>query len=154
MATVNMAEPQTLDTVVVGGGVGGLSAALRIAGAGARVAVLERSAEVGGKMRVVRAGDREIDAGPTVLTMRGVFESLWAEAGLDFHAAVPTQRLEVLARHGWSDGSTLDLYAGMAPMARACHRTGRRYIGAEIDPERHRQAMDRLHMDISARGGA
>src|SRR5690606_25902749 len=51
MATVNMAEPQTLDTIVVGGGVGGLSAALRLAGAGARVAVLERGPEVGGKMR-------------------------------------------------------------------------------------------------------
>ena len=111
MDTFDPSESSTLDTIVVGGGVGGLSAALRIAGAGARVAVLERAAEVGGKMRVVRAGGQEIDAGPTVLTMRGVFESLWAEAGLDFHAAVPTQRLEVLARHGWSDGATLDLFA-------------------------------------------
>ncbi len=100
-----------LDTVVIGGGIGGLSAALRIAGAGARVAVLERAREVGGKMRVVPVGGHEIDAGPTVLTMRSVFEQLWQEAGLDFHAAVPTQRLEVLARHAWSDGSTLDLFA-------------------------------------------
>lgn len=111
--------PSTLDTIVVGGGVGGLSAALRIAGAGARVAVLERAAEVGGKMRVVRAGGQEIDAGPTVLTMRSVFESLWADAGLDFHAAVPTQRLEVLARHGWSDGATLDLFAEVDRSAEA-----------------------------------
>ncbi len=102
---------ETLDTVVIGGGIGGLSAALRIAGSGGRVAVLERGPEVGGKMRVVRVGGHELDAGPTVLTMRNVFEELWRDAGLDFHAAVPTERLEVLARHGWSDGSTLDLYA-------------------------------------------
>lgn len=38
----------------------------------------------------------------------------------------------------------LDLYAGMAPLARACVATGRRYLGAEIDPVRHRQAVDRL----------
>ena len=38
----------------------------------------------------------------------------------------------------------LDLYAGMAPVARACLATGRRYLGAELDPERHRQALDRL----------
>ena len=38
----------------------------------------------------------------------------------------------------------LDLYAGMAPVARACLATGRRYLGAEMDPERHRQALDRL----------
>lgn len=38
----------------------------------------------------------------------------------------------------------LDLYAGMAPVARACVATGRRYLGAELDPVRHRQAVDRL----------
>ena len=41
----------------------------------------------------------------------------------------------------------LDLFAGMAPVARACARTGRRYVGAEIDPERYRQAVDRLALD-------
>jgi DNA modification methylase len=41
-------------------------------------------------------------------------------------------------------GLVLDLFAGLAPMARACHATGRRYIGAEIDPDRHHQAMCRL----------
>jgi hypothetical protein len=39
----------------------------------------------------------------------------------------------------------LDLYAGMAPLARACLGTGRRYLGAEIDLERHKQALGRLH---------
>ena len=62
-------------------------------------------------MRSVVAGGHEIDAGPTVLTMRPVFEALWAEAGLDFDRAVQTQPLDVLARHAWTDGSTLDLFA-------------------------------------------
>ena len=38
----------------------------------------------------------------------------------------------------------LDLYAGMAPMARACLLTGRRYLGCEIDPERAAEARARL----------
>jgi hypothetical protein len=42
------------------------------------------------------------------------------------------------------DDLVLDLYAGLAPMARACLATGRRYIGAEIDPERHEKAMAKL----------
>jgi N6-adenosine-specific RNA methylase IME4 len=47
----------------------------------------------------------------------------------------------------------LDLYAGLAPMARACKATGRDYIGAEIDEERHRHAMAKLdgtpyHKDV------
>jgi len=41
-------------------------------------------------------------------------------------------------------GLVLDLYAGLAPMARACKATGRRYLGAEIDTERHRHAMAKL----------
>lgn len=41
----------------------------------------------------------------------------------------------------------LDLFAGLGPVARACARTGRRYVGAEIDPERYRQAVDRLALD-------
>lgn len=45
----------------------------------------------------------------------------------------------------------LDLYAGLAPMARACALEGRRYVGAEIDPQRHRAACERLAM-LRARG--
>ncbi len=43
----------------------------------------------------------------------------------------------------------LDLFAGMAPAARAVKMAGggRRYVGAEIDPERYRQAVDRLALD-------
>lgn len=41
----------------------------------------------------------------------------------------------------------LDLFAGLGPVARACARTGRRYVGAEIDPDRYRQAVDRLALD-------
>lgn len=42
------------------------------------------------------------------------------------------------------DDLVVDLYAGLAPMARACALEGRRYVGAEIDPDRWRQGVDRL----------
>lgn len=41
----------------------------------------------------------------------------------------------------------LDLFAGLGPAARAAARTGRRYVGAEVDPERYRMAVDRLALD-------
>jgi len=41
----------------------------------------------------------------------------------------------------------LDLYAGMAPLARACRDEGRAYLGAEIDRDRWGEAMDRLGVD-------
>ena len=46
----------------------------------------------------------------------------------------------------WTDAQDLvvDLFAGLAPLARACVKVGRDYAGAEIDPDRWRQAVDRL----------
>jgi len=50
----------------------------------------------------------------------------------------------------WTDPGDLvvDLFAGMAPVALACVATGRRYIGAEADPVRHRQALDRIALGV------
>lgn len=46
----------------------------------------------------------------------------------------------------WTDPGDLvvDVFAGLAPLARACLAEGRRYVGAEIDPERHGIALVRL----------
>ena len=59
---------------VIGAGIGGLVAALRLAHAGLDVTVLERAAAPGGKMRSVAADGARVEAGPTVFTMRWVFE--------------------------------------------------------------------------------
>lgn len=89
---------------------GGLSAALSLAGRAA-VTVVERGAGPGGKMREAVIDGRAIDIGPTVLTMKWVFDELFARAGADFDADVPAERLSILARHGWRDGSKFDLLA-------------------------------------------
>jgi len=62
------------------------------------------------------------------------------------HSEKPLEWLRAWVR-AWTDPGdlVLDLYAGLAPMARACALEGRRYIGAEIDPERHRRALVALH---------
>ncbi len=51
----------------------------------------------------------------------------------------------------WSnpDDLVFDVYAGLCSVGRACKRTGRRYIGCEIDTERHRSAVDRIALDES-----
>ena len=96
--------------VVVGAGIGGLVTALSLASAGVGVTVVFPEEEVGGKMRVHRVGGHRIDAGPTVLTMRWVFEELFAEAGHTLSDVVPMTPLETLGRHLWPDGRRLDLY--------------------------------------------
>lgn len=95
--------------VVIGAGMGGLCAAIRLALAGMSVTLIEAQTYAGGKMRSIPSVAGPIDAGPTVLTMRSVFDDLFAAAGesLDDHVTLIAQPL--LARHWWLDGSRLDL---------------------------------------------
>ncbi len=97
--------------VVVGGGVGGLAAAADLARQGLDVTLLERAHAVGGKLRQVSAGGHPVDAGPTVFTMRWVFEGLFGESGIRLEDELSLQPMEVLARHAWGGGGRLDLYA-------------------------------------------
>jgi 1-hydroxycarotenoid 3,4-desaturase len=97
--------------VVVGAGVAGLSAALTLAARGIEVTVVERSERPGGKMRQVELGGQLIDSGPTVFTMRWVFDGLFDLLGERLENHVALQPLSALARHAWTDGSRLDLFA-------------------------------------------
>lgn len=100
--------------VVIGAGIGGLAAALRLAHAGCDVTVIERHGAPGGKLRTVPSEAGPVDAGPTVLTLRGVFEALFADVGERLADHVTLVAEPVLARHYWSDGTRLDLMADTA----------------------------------------
>lgn len=95
--------------VVIGAGMGGLAAAIRLAASGVAVTLIEAAATPGGKMRCLPTEAGPVDAGPTVLTMRSTFDDLFSVAGerLDDHLTLLAQ--PVLARHWWPDGSRLDL---------------------------------------------
>ncbi len=99
------------DVVIVGAGVGGLTCAIELALGGCAVTVLERASSPGGKMREVIAGGAPVDAGPTVLTMRWVFEALFERAGAQLSDYLTLRPLDVLARHAWSATERLDLFA-------------------------------------------
>ena len=58
--------------IVIGAGLGGLSAAAHLSNRGHEITVLERSSEPGGRAGVVVAEGFRLDNGPTVLTMPGV----------------------------------------------------------------------------------
>ncbi len=97
--------------VVIGAGMGGLAAALDLARQGVDVTVLERAEAPGGKMRNLSPlPGRPIGAGPTVFTMRWVFDSLFADAGAALDDHVILTRAQTLARHAWGT-DRLDLFA-------------------------------------------
>lgn len=97
--------------VIVGAGIGGLACAVDLAARGLDVTVVDRRAVPGGKMRQIEVAGRPIDSGPTVLTMRWVFDELFAAAGAHLEDHVTVRSADVLARHAWSADQQLDLYA-------------------------------------------
>ena len=105
--------------VVVGAGIAGLCAALQLVTRGCAVTVLERASEVGGKIRRNAAGAHVIDAGPTVFTLRELFEQIFQDAGSRLSEHLRLRPLETLARHAWGAGETLDLHADIARSAAA-----------------------------------
>jgi len=108
--------------VVIGGGVGGLVAAIELACAGLDVTVLERAATPGGKLREVAVAGRRLDAGPTVFTMRWVFEAIFADAGAALSDHLTLRPASILARHAWSADQRLDLFADLDRSADAVGR--------------------------------
>lgn len=99
---------------IIGGGVGGLAAAIRLSSAGYKVTLFEQNDSVGGKLAGRTIGDEQsyVDLGPTVLTMPFVFDELFAAAGADLRQRVPLRRVDPTCRYRWSDGTTFDAHAG------------------------------------------
>ncbi|CAO4150634.1 1-hydroxycarotenoid 3,4-desaturase CrtD [Methylorubrum aminovorans] len=105
--------------IVIGAGIGGLAAAASLAAKGHDVTVLERAPSIGGKMRSVTVGGVPVEAGPTVFTMRWVFDELFAEAGTSLEAEIGLQPASLLARHAWNGRERLDLFADIDASADA-----------------------------------
>ncbi len=61
-------------------------------------------------MRTLPSAVGPIDAGPTVLTLRSVFDDLFRDVGARLENHVTLTRQHRLARHFWPDGSTLDIF--------------------------------------------
>lgn len=123
---------------IIGAGIGGLAAAITLAAAGRPVVVVERGAVPGGKVAAARVGGLAVDAGPGALSLRPVFDQLFAAADTTLDQQLHLTRLPLLGRHVWPDGRMLDLPADSAAAEQA--------IGAFAGP-----AAARGYRDFMAR---
>lgn len=101
---------------IVGAGLGGLSAAIRLAARGWEVEVFDQQEGPGGKAFsrwIAGAAGRRyrFDTGPSLLTMTGVFEQLFAEVGETLQQWLRPIRLPIICRYVFADGTVVNAWA-------------------------------------------
>ncbi len=108
--------------IVIGAGLGGLAAAMRLGAKGYAVTVLDRLDRPGGRGSSVTQDGHRFDLGPTIITVPQVYEQLWAACGRDFHKDVDLRPMDPFYEVRWPDGSTFiarqDTEAMLAEVAR------------------------------------
>ena len=108
----------SMKAVVIGAGVGGLSAAIRLAAKGCAVTVLEQLPNAGGKLNLLEDAGFRFDTGPSLVTLPWVFEDLFSAAGEKLSDHLELIRLEPVCRYFYPDGTGFDASADLPTMMR------------------------------------
>jgi phytoene desaturase len=103
--------------VIVGAGLGGLSAALRLLGTGRRVTVVEREPVPGGRAGLLELGGFRFDTGPTVLTLPHLIEQALGCVDERISDWLELRRLDPAYRARFADGSTIDVHTDIERMS-------------------------------------
>jgi phytoene desaturase len=109
--------------VIVGAGLAGLSAALRLAGAGRKVTVVERESVPGGRSGLLKKDGYSFDTGPTVLTMPSLINDAFNCVGEEMKDWLELAPLSPLYRAFYADGTQIDVHANTAQMEEEIRRT-------------------------------
>ena len=104
---------------VIGGGLGGLSGAIRLAKMGYDVELFEKNSRLGGKMNELILGFYRFDTGPSLITMPFIIDELFDYAGVRRQDYIEFVPLEPLCRYFFPDGSTFDAHASGDKMINA-----------------------------------
>lgn len=95
---------------VIGGGIGGLSAAIRLANSGYEVELFEKNSTLGGKANFIQEEGFRFDTGPSLVTMPFVIEELFESTGEKMSDYFTFKQLDLLCRYFYSDGTILNAY--------------------------------------------
>jgi len=93
--------------VIIGAGIGGMSAAARLAKAGHQVTIYENSDRAGGKCRTEWFGDYAFDTGPSLLTLPAVYRDLFLKTGKRIEHVLNIEPVDPAFNYHFSDGSSV-----------------------------------------------
>jgi diapolycopene oxygenase len=110
--------------IVIGSGLGGLSAAISLAQEGYSVTIHEKNPKIGGKLNVLKAEGYTFDLGPSILTLPHIFERLFERSGKKMADYIPIRPLRPHWRNFFEDGKVVDLYPEPELMAAEARKVG------------------------------
>lgn len=97
--------------VVIGAGLGGLSAAARLAAKGNEVHIFEKNSDAGGKASQFYEKGFRFDTGPSLFTMPFVLTELFNECGENLDNYLSLRKLEIVCRYFFNDGTIINSYS-------------------------------------------
>lgn len=103
--------------VVIGSGMGGLAAALRLARLGLDVTIVEKQPRPGGRSNVVEELGFRVDTGPTILVMKDTLEDTYRAIGQDLNQRISFTQLDPNYRIYYHDQTYIDLFSNMGKLA-------------------------------------
>jgi phytoene desaturase len=98
-------------TGIIGSGIGGLAAAVRLSSDGYQVTVFEKNGRPGGKINQLKGQGYRFDTGPTVFTMPELIDELFLKAGKQTSSYLSYKSLDQSCRYFWEDGTLIDAYS-------------------------------------------
>ncbi len=110
--------------LIIGSGLGGLSAAICLAREGYSVSVYEKNARIGGKLNVLKERGYTFDLGPSILTLPHIFERLFEWSGRKLSDYLTLRPLRPHWRNFFEDGKVVDLYPEPEKMAEEARKVG------------------------------
>ena len=105
------------NVLVIGSGLGGLSAAISLAQEGYAVTIHEKNPGIGGKLNVLKERGYSFDLGPSILTLPHLFARLFERSGRKMSDYFSIRPLRPHWRNFFEDGRVVDLYPEPGRMA-------------------------------------
>ncbi len=96
--------------VIIGAGLGGMSAAIMLAKNGFQVTILEKNAQIGGKLNQLQTMGFSFDLGPSIFTLPHIFRPIFEGDGKRLEDYITLQRVDPQWRNFFEDGYVLDLW--------------------------------------------